>query len=74
MDGMDSQREHIHPRIHEAEARKVQAMVEVAPMRGAQREAVDWIFLLLAAAALRHWIVGKPLSFSRWIEGGQWVC
>lgn len=29
MDGMDRQQEHIHPRIHEAEAQKVQAMGEV---------------------------------------------
>ena len=43
MDVMDAREEHRHPRTHEAEARLVQELGEVAYMRAAGREAVDWI-------------------------------
>ena len=64
MDVMDSNQEHIHPRTHEGEARKVQALGEVVYMRQAGREALSWIganpgaFMNLAASRAAHWWLG----------------
>ena len=68
MDVMDRRQEHLHPRTHEAEARKVQAMGEVEYMRAAGREAVDWIeanpgtFAGLTVSRAAHWWLG-PLYY-----------
>jgi hypothetical protein len=43
MDVMDRQGEHLHPRTHEGEALKVQELGEVAYMRHAGHEALEWI-------------------------------
>ena len=64
MDRMDGRGELLHPRLLEAEARKVREMGEVVYMRRAGREASDWIRahpvrsaeLVLARAAL--WWLG----------------
>ena len=60
--------EYIHPRVLESEARKVQEMGEVAYMRAAGREALDWIrrnpgeFARLTSARIAHWWLG-PLYY-----------
>jgi hypothetical protein len=57
---MDRRQEHLHPRTHESEARKVQAVGEVEYMRAAGREAVDWIeanpgtFVRLTVSRMAH--------------------
>ena len=64
MDVMDAQGEHIHPRTHEGEARKVQELGEVVYMRQAGDEALDWIrtnpwtFTKLTASRAAHWWLG----------------
>lgn len=64
MDVMDTLGEHLHPRTHEGEARKVQQMGEVVYMRQAGREAIDWIranpgtFARLTASRAVHWWFG----------------
>jgi hypothetical protein len=64
MDVMDRTGEHLHPRTHQGEARKVQALGEVAYMRQAGREALSWIganpgaFLKLTAGRGVHWWCG----------------
>jgi 4-amino-4-deoxy-L-arabinose transferase-like glycosyltransferase len=68
MDAMDRQQEHLHPRTHEAEARKLQAMGEVEYMREVGREAVEWIqsnpgtFVRLTVSRMAHWWLG-PLYY-----------
>ncbi len=68
MDVMDRRQEHIHPRTHEAEARLVRELGEVAYMRQAGREALDWIkthpgtFVGLTASRVVHWWLG-PLYY-----------
>lgn len=68
MDVMDRQQEHFHPRTHEAEAQKLQAMGEVEYMREAGREAVEWIeanpgtFVKLTVSRMAHWWLG-PLYY-----------
>jgi hypothetical protein len=55
---------HVHPRALEAEARKVRELGEVAYMRQAGREALDWIqasprtFVGLTASRVLHWWAG----------------
>jgi len=64
MDVMDRRHEHLHPRTHEEEARKVQYLGEVPYMREAGREALDWIaghpktFASLTASRVAHWWLG----------------
>lgn len=64
MDVMDRMGEHLHPRTHEGEARKVQEMGEVAYMRAAGREALAWVrahpggFAVLTASRVAHWWLG----------------
>jgi len=64
MEVMDRQGEFAHPRTHEGEARRVQALGEAAYMREARREAVAWIgahpatFLRLTASRAAHWWLG----------------
>ncbi|NIM48618.1 MAG: hypothetical protein GTN78_01320 [Gemmatimonadales bacterium] len=64
MEVMDVRQEHRHPRTHEAEARAVQELGEVAYMRRAGREALEWIkthpaaFLSLTAQRVAHFWVG----------------
>ena len=43
MEVMDAQAEHIHPRTHFAEARKLRDIGEIAYMQEAQQEALQWI-------------------------------
>ena len=43
MEVMDAQEEHIHPRTHFAEARKLRNIGEIAYMHEAQQEALQWI-------------------------------
>ena len=68
MDVMDRQQEHRHPRTHESEARLVQQLGEVAYMRQAKREALEWIaanpgtFVGLTASRAVHWWLG-PLYY-----------
>ena len=42
MDVMDEHEEHIHPRVHFTEARKLREIGEVAYMRGAMEDALEW--------------------------------
>ena len=64
MDVMDRRQEHIHPRTHEGEARKVQQLGEVVYMRQAGREALDWVkahpstFAKLTASRVALWWLG----------------
>ena len=64
MDVMDRYQEHIHPRTHEGEARKVQELGEIVYMRQAGDEALDWIranpwtFTKLTASRATHWWLG----------------
>ncbi len=64
MDVMDRRQEHRHPRTHEGEALRVRELGEVAYMRGAGREALDWIeahpgrFIGLTASRVVHWWLG----------------
>ena len=64
MEVMDRLRNHQHPRASEAEAAKVQAMGEVAYMRAAGREALDWMranpatVARLTASRVAHWWLG----------------
>jgi hypothetical protein len=64
MDVMDLRAEHRHPRTHEEEALLLREVGEVAYMRGAAREALDWIrshpggFLQLTASRVVHWWFG----------------
>jgi hypothetical protein len=64
MDVMDRYQEHIHPRTHEGEARKVQELGEVVYMRQAGDEALQWIrsnpgtFTKLTASRAAHWWLG----------------
>lgn len=68
MDVMDRRQEHIHPRTHEGEALLVDEIGEVAYMRQAGREALDWIathpgtFVGLTASRVAHWWLG-PLYY-----------
>lgn len=68
MDVMDRQQEHRHPRTHESEARLVQELGEVAYMRQAGREAMEWIaanpgtFVGLTVSRAAHWWLG-PLYY-----------
>lgn len=68
MDVMDRRQEHLHPRTHEAEARKVRELGEVVYMRQAGREALDWIrtrpvtFAGLTGSRVAHWWLG-PLYY-----------
>jgi hypothetical protein len=45
MDVMDAHEEHLHPRVHFTEAKKLQEIGEVAYMRGAMEDALEWIGL-----------------------------
>jgi hypothetical protein len=64
MDVMDRDGEHLHPRTHEGEARKVQLMGEVAYMRQARTEALRWIranpgeFTRLTLSRAAYWWLG----------------
>jgi hypothetical protein len=64
MDVMDRHQEHIHPRTHEGEARKVQELGEVPYMRRAGEEALNWIgtnpwkFTKLTGSRIAHWWLG----------------
>jgi hypothetical protein len=68
IDVMDRREEFLHPRTHEAEARLVQELGEVAYMRHAGREALDWItahpgtFVGLTTSRALHWWLG-PLYY-----------
>lgn len=68
MDVMDRRQEHRHPRTHEGEARRVQAFGEVAYMRQAGHEALEWIaanpgtFTGLTVSRAAHWWLG-PLHY-----------
>jgi hypothetical protein len=68
MDVMDRRQEHIHPRTHPDEARKVQEWGEAVYMRRAAREALDWIgahpdtFVRLTVSRAVHWWLG-PLYY-----------
>jgi hypothetical protein len=68
---MDERQEHLHPRTHVGEARKVQRLGEVAYMRQAGRQALDWIranpgtFTALTASRVAHFWLGplhRPLT------------
>lgn len=43
MDVMDAHGEHLHPRVHITEARKLREIGEVAYMHGAMEDALEWI-------------------------------
>ncbi len=64
MEVMDRNQEHIHPRTHEGEARKVQALGEAAYMEQAGGDALEWIcanfgtFITLTASRTAHWWFG----------------
>jgi hypothetical protein len=64
MEVMDLRDEHRHPRTHEEEALLLREVGEVEYMRGAAREALDWIrshpggFLRLTASRVVHWWCG----------------
>jgi hypothetical protein len=64
MDVMDRNQEHLHPRTHLGEAKKVQELGEVAYMRQAGRQAMGWIgshpgtFTKLTGARVVHWWFG----------------
>ena len=64
MDVMDRRQEHLHPRIQEGEARKVQQLGEVVYMRQAGREALKWMkahpltFARLTASRVALWWLG----------------
>jgi hypothetical protein len=64
MDVMDRTQEHIHPRTHIGEARKVQELGEVVYMRQAGGEALEWIgdhpgtFAALTGSRVLHWWFG----------------
>ena len=88
MDVMDAREEFLHPRTHEAEARKVREMGEVAYMRQAGREATGWIrnnpgtFVRLTGSRMAHWWLGPlydpPLAalfviLTVLALGGAWI-
>ena len=60
MDVMDAHEEHLHPRVHFTEARKLREIGEVAYMRGAMKDALEWIgsnpgeFLRLTGLRVLH--------------------
>ncbi|UCC71011.1 MAG: hypothetical protein JSV86_11500 [Gemmatimonadota bacterium] len=64
MDVMDAREEHRHPRTHEREALLVRELGEVAYMRAAGREALEWIrshpgeFARLTASRVIHFWFG----------------
>jgi hypothetical protein len=60
MEVMDAHQEHIHPRTHFSEARKLKEIGEIVYMRGAMDEALEWIganpgeFLRLTGLRVLH--------------------
>jgi hypothetical protein len=69
---MDELEEHLHPRTHVGEARKVQELGELVYMRQAGREAMEWMrthpatFAALTASRVVHFwfgpVVHRPLT------------
>ena len=60
MEVMDAHQEHLHPRTHFAEARRLREIGEIAYMRGAMDDALEWIkanpgeFLQLTGLRILH--------------------
>ena len=60
MEVMDAHEEHLHPRVHFMEARELREIGEVAYMRGAMKDALEWIgsnpgeFLRLTGLRVLH--------------------